>query len=313
MRRGVAGSSSGFTLVELLLAMTILTIVAGVGYSVFSHALRAYQTDTTQLELIQRSRVGLDQITRDLSSMVVASGDTNFEFFYQDLPGETESEGTDIVSFAATVAPRLTNGAVEPASTLPPSLRSNDAAAALSDEETTPVPSDLLRIAYVLGYDPDQTTTSETEAEDPPLCLLRITSATLSIEDAFSDALVQEPTGMLETLEELGATVEVVVDHVTSLNLAFYDGEEWTTVWDTEENGVPKAVRLTVTVEDREGKGTLFTRSSATPIMMNLVPPPTNQGGSGQANTTQQTGPTGQTGQPGGQPTGQPTPGGPTG
>jgi prepilin-type N-terminal cleavage/methylation domain-containing protein len=317
MRRADAESSSGFTLVELLMAMTILVIVAGVGYSTFLQALRAYKTDTTQLELIQRTRVGLEQITRDLSSMIVSSGDANFEFYFEDLPGATESEGTDIISFVATVPPRLSNGMVAPSSPLPPSLR-EDGTTATSDDETTTVPYDILRIAYVLGYDPFQTTSTAADAENesPPLALLRITSPTLSIEDAFSDALIQDPATMLETLDELGASVEVVADHVTSLNLAFYDGEEWTTLWDSEEDGIPKAVRLTLTVEDVEGQGTTFTRSSAATIMMNVVPPPTNQGATAQTGTQpqQQTG-NQPTGSPptGTQPTGPTTPGGPTG
>lgn len=274
--------SSGFTLIELLMAMTILVIVAGTGYAAFLQALRAYKTDITQLDLIQRVRIGLDQITRDLSSMVVVPGDTNFEFYFEDLPGTTESEGMDIISFVATVSPRLSEGRVPPSSPLPPSLRTDGATTTLNEETTTTVPSDLLRIAYVLGYDPYQTTTSPVESENPPLSLLRVTSPTLSLEEAFSDAILQDPLNMLQTLQELDAEVEVVVDHVTSLNLAFFDGQEWTTLWDPQEDGIPKAVRLTMTVQDVEGQGITFTRSSAATIMMNLVPPPTNTGGTAQ-------------------------------
>lgn len=271
--------SSGFTLLELLTAMTILVLVAGTGYAAFLQALRAYKTDTTQLDLLQRVRVGLDQITRDLSSMVVVPGDANFAFYFEDLPGATESEGTDILSFVATVPPQLSGGRTPPSSPLPPSRRVGGLPSSLHAEETTTAPSDLLRIAYVLGYDPYQTTRSPGEGETPPLTLLRVTSPTLSLEEAFSDALLQDPLAMLQTLQELGANVEVVVDHVTSLNLAFYDGEEWSTLWDPQEDGIPKAVRLTVTVQDVEGQGITFTRSSAATIMTNLVPPPTTAGG----------------------------------
>ncbi|MBM3215379.1 prepilin-type N-terminal cleavage/methylation domain-containing protein [Candidatus Poribacteria bacterium] len=277
-------ADGGFTLIELLIAMAILTIISSVAYSSFVHVLNSYQRDTVQLDLMYRLRIGLDQMTRDLASMQVGADDDALQFVFQDAEGEAEGESYDIVTFVATVTTAAASGVIPPLSPLPPSQRANSSTDS-AEEDTETAPTDVVRVAYVLGYDPEATISTLSRGTDLPLALLRITTPILSLDDGIGEALTLDPTSMLSALEQVGATVDVVAPYASSLNFAFFDGEEWYTQWDTEEQGVPKAARVTLTVQDRAGKGQTFARSSATPIVLNIVPPP-----EGTSNTTAATG-----------------------
>jgi prepilin-type N-terminal cleavage/methylation domain-containing protein len=310
-------AESGFTLIELLVAMTVLVIVAGVAYSSFTQSLHVYQQDATQLALYRGVRTGLDEITRDLAGALVGQEDAALRFHAEDVPGEVEEYGLDFITFVASVTPVVQDPETAPLSPEAPSARATQSSTVTGEEEE-PVPRDLLRVAYILGYHEGSLTSAADGQESPPLALLRVTSPTLDPDEAFGDALGQDPATMLQLLIELGATVEPVVENALSLDFAFYDGEEWFSMWDTDEQGVPKVVRVSLTVGDA-ATGRTFTRSSASVLTLNLVPASgqetgaqPGQGGAaqpgqatpGQGGSAQpgQSGP-GQQG-PGGQPTG---------
>ena len=184
-------------------------------------------------------------------------------------------------------------------SSLPPSLRQNTGPTQEDEDAIGSVLSDLLRVAYMVGPDPalPQGSALADPDEAATQSLLRITTSTLELEEAFGDALGQDPTTMVAMLEEQGAVVDAVIDGVRSLNFEFFDGEEWWEQWDVEEQGVPAVVRVALTVQDEGDAAVFYTRSSAARFM------------SSPAETTAAE--DGQDGQPGQQ--GQPGPQGPPG
>ncbi len=290
---------AGFTLVELLVTMTLIAIVTGMAYSSFRHALGSYQQGATRVGFGQNLRMGLAELTRDISNGLADSEDEALTVFIEDIPGEVEGEDYDMISFVAHVAQSSTPAEEAPLSPLPPSLRLGGPSSL--DEELTEegAPSDLMRIAYMVGPDPIMLDGQEQLDPDelPPQSLLRITTSTLPLEDAFGDALQQDPEQMVTALQELGATVDAVIDGVTGLNFGFFDGEEWWDVWDVEEQGPPAVVRVALTVRGDRVDDVSYTQSSAARFMAS--PGGTATAGGGQPGQGQP----GQ-GQPGGPPGG---------
>ena len=296
-----ADHDDGFTLVELLLTMTILVVIAGITYSSFSRALAIYQVETKQLALTQGLRLGLSEITRDVSNAIIAQDDTNLALYFDDGAGELQNEGLDLISFVTTVQPVMEDEVGESTSYEAPSRRLLQRSQQTQEEDQAP--TDVVRVAYVIGPDPEQatmslTTTTQTSTQ---MALLRVTSRTLDPDDAFEDAFQQSDVAMLETLDELGATVEVAVVNARSLDFAFFDGEDWYADWDFEEQGPPRAVRAVLTVQEPRGGELTYSRSST--AVVTTIPAQ----GSGQAGQTgQQGGPqggaSGQGGPPGGPP-----------
>ena len=68
---------SGFTLVELLVSVTIMMIMGGAAYSTFNSVIKIYQRSGTRMVLTQKCRVVLDHITADLSNLQAIEGDDN--------------------------------------------------------------------------------------------------------------------------------------------------------------------------------------------------------------------------------------------
>ena len=301
---------AGFTLIELLLALTVMAMIAGAAYSSFNYALNVYQRDAIQLSLEREVRVALEAITQDLTSALVDPDDEDLQFYVEDVPGQVETEALDLLSFVTTVPTTAENELAEPLSPDPPSQRTTTTTQEETEEEPT-VPSDLLRVLYMIGPDPrllttgttatDSTATTDSTTESD---FLRVRTTTLNLEDAFGEALGQDPTQMVSLLLDGGAEIDVLAKNVRSFNLVYFDGEEWLDTWDVEEQGVPRAVRVALTTEDSRRRTVTYTRSSTAL----LVTHPGEGGGSQSGQTPQ-----GGTGPQSGPPGGQGGPGGPGG
>ena len=87
----------GFTLLELLLAMTILAIVVSVVYSLWSTSLTAWKRATDASETVQRQRVVLETLTELTRSAVLIPSQQGL---YQ-LSGTGDS-GASVVSFVTS-------------------------------------------------------------------------------------------------------------------------------------------------------------------------------------------------------------------
>ena len=62
-----ARRSGGFSLIELLTALTVFLIICSVAFSLLTLTMKRYQTDSQVLTAFQEARFGLDQIVRDVN------------------------------------------------------------------------------------------------------------------------------------------------------------------------------------------------------------------------------------------------------
>lgn len=67
------GNESGFTLLEILLAVTLLTIVIGAVYANFSIGLKSYKKGMARGDLLQDARGGLRVLESDIERMLPVS------------------------------------------------------------------------------------------------------------------------------------------------------------------------------------------------------------------------------------------------
>ncbi len=70
----------GFSLMELLLAMGIMTVIIGALYGMFHHTQKALRANVTQVDVLESGRAAMEQITREIEQMAPSfvSGGTNF-------------------------------------------------------------------------------------------------------------------------------------------------------------------------------------------------------------------------------------------
>lgn len=263
----------GFTLVELLVTMAMVSIVSGIAYSAFSSALSSYNKDSSKMTLARDMRVGLQGLSDDISNAVADDTNLDFMFLFQDMSG-AEGYGQDIISFVTSTEPNtaetqsLNNGA-------PPSLagtlQSSSATVDDDEDEASQAASDLIRIAYMVGVSPDSPPAEDAEVQ--PQALLKVTSPTLDIEELLGETgLTQDVETMLTALIEQGAEVETILDSVLELEFEFFDGEQWTPMWDVQEQGVPAAARAKLTVGSAASPEKALTGSTTGRIAVTSVP-----------------------------------------
>ena len=236
----------GFTLVELLVSVTIMMIMGGAAYSTFNSVIKIYQKSGTRMILTQKCRIALDYITTDLSNLQAIEGDENLLIVSQDNPSEETIGDQDLVSFV-TLLP----------SDPDPVLSQLNASNELEEEQQESLMTDVKRVAYYIGPDPTGLEENSEERgsrltddsqEDQQIVLLRITTTSLDPETVILPLL---ESGTLPVEDEEGNPIQVdvvpLIDQILSFDLKYYDGEELYDSWEDEEQ-IPKAIQVTISM-----------------------------------------------------------------
>ena len=236
----------GFTLVELLVSVTIMMIMGGAAYSTFNSVIKIYQKSGTRMVLTQKCRIALDYITADLSNLQAIEGDENLLIVSQDNPSEEAIGDQDLVSFV-TLLP----------SDPDPVLSQLNASNEQEEEQQESLMTDVKRVAYYIGPDPTGLEENSEERgsrltddsqENQQTVLLRITTTSLDPETVILPLL---ESGTLPVEDEEGNPIQVdvvpLIDQILSFDLKYYDGEELYDSWEDEEQ-IPKAIQVTISM-----------------------------------------------------------------
>ncbi|RKU15235.1 hypothetical protein C6500_21350 [Candidatus Poribacteria bacterium] len=245
-------AESGFTLVEMLMAVSILVIIGGSAYFAFKTAVDAYHQTEEKILAAQRSRVAMDRLVTDLSNMRTSLEDPELALYTQD--GPSQFGDRDMLSFVTLVK------------TDPDPFLEQLASFRSLNASQTPLPllSDVQRVAYFVGSEPlpgestlslsnfQESLTGETiDAHSGGLALFRVTTTVLDPEVVIG-ALLQ--TGQVPETDENGEPIYVniatLVAGLVSFDLQYFDGEAeaWRTSWDDAES-LPSAVQIRINVQ----------------------------------------------------------------
>ena len=245
-------TESGLTLVELLMAVSILVIIGGSVYFAFKTAVDVYHRTEERILAAQRSRVAMDRLVTDLSNMRVSLQDPELALYTQDGPSQLGER--DMLSFVTLVK------------TDPDPFLEQLASFQSQNASQTPLPllSDVQRVAYFVGSEPlpgestlgssnlQASLTGDTSDEQTgEFALFRVTTTALDPEVVISTLL---QTGEVPETDENGEPIYVniatLVAGLVSFDLKYFDGEAeaWRTSWDDTES-VPSAVQVLITVQ----------------------------------------------------------------
>ena len=249
-------NADGFSLVELLVSASILSVFAGITYSTFRVAIRTYDRAETRMLLTQKCRVVLDQVTTDLINLQAIQNDTNLLLVTQDTEdSDSEMSQQDIISFVTLVK-------AEPDPIL---QQINGGLVGGTDEMTVlqGVTTDVQRIIYTVGpeptpqgsvfdlmSDPSSSDSRGPEEEETGIALLRIATTTLDPETVLQPFL---ETGEIPVTDlegnEIQSTVTTISDQIASFDLKYFDGENWYDSWEDQEQ-IPLAIQVLVSVSE---------------------------------------------------------------
>lgn len=238
----------GFTLIEIMVAMTILTIIIAIVYGAFSSVV--YSIEDAQLE---SERVRARQfLTRSLTA---------------NLSQATEgwSPGAAFRTAAESAANEETRQEIDQGITRYQFLGTSEAgstgpADSMSFTTTAPLLGQALPgQVKICTYELHETASEESDRslDDPPEMVLTITETPVVTTGAgllgsFSDALGMRESAQTAA-EDFGLEPRTWDIPIHAWDLAFYDGEEWREEWDSQTQGhLPWMVRARIRFEAPE-------------------------------------------------------------
>ncbi len=89
--------SSGFTLLEILMAISILAIVISLAYGSYRATFRIIDSTESQTEIYNKARIAMDRISTDLGSLYLGTNG-----FLQGKPQNLGNREADTVRFTST-------------------------------------------------------------------------------------------------------------------------------------------------------------------------------------------------------------------
>jgi prepilin-type N-terminal cleavage/methylation domain-containing protein len=109
LRRRASGQS-GFTLIELLAGMMVGLIVLMAAFTLVDHATSASQAIANRQDAVQRGRIAMERITRQLRSQVclgeetepITAGDANSVTFFADLSDGSKNVEQRVLTYSPT-------------------------------------------------------------------------------------------------------------------------------------------------------------------------------------------------------------------
>ena len=218
--------SRGFTLLELLVAMSMMVVVGSCLYSTLYTAFNARRLSLIAVEPDTTALNVLELMKQDFMGAVGPAGNLTGSFVATDSRfGADDTDG--VIFYTTSISSSGTITAVSSGSTTPVTAGSN-ATPGLSSSSTTNGTN-----TQVIGG------------------VAKIEFALVDNERQSNYRLVRRvTTNLLSTNEQ--SEEQVLCRSVQSLNFRFYDGNDWVDTWDstsdTDANSLPLAVEIEIAI-----------------------------------------------------------------
>ena len=217
------GRCSGFTILEILIAIAILAIVMGIVYTMFSSVSNSVENLRSKRPEVQQINFLLRRLTENLAAAFLVYDLTNQAVFFVGEDKESdEQEHADSVRFFSTAAP-LSGSAVG---------------------------GGLKEVSYIMsgpGLDDEEGLFRDEGDEEGPLTLAVTERPILSPRPESDEEREYDDRDMgLDEDDELGFDEESSwMVELGSFNLQYFDGIDWVDEWDSNVTGLlPWAVKI---------------------------------------------------------------------
>jgi prepilin-type N-terminal cleavage/methylation domain-containing protein len=252
-RRGGAG----FTLIEVMLAVTIFGIVATALYGTFARTLRSKTLGEERIDVVRTGRTAVGRMADEIMTAVYPSEALD-EYRFQALAGGSEAAPLDSLSFST-----FSNGGGSEARNTDQRVIEYFFPADLTgkrrdrrNDRTSEVPPPVPDAAPATA--PDDLGAARRRREDGVVDFFAtFGSDSLRARGIAAERLLRREAPLLQRDALADAYATVFLDNVASLKLRFCDGREWTDEWDSNDArlspGLPRAVAIDLGLYDDDG------------------------------------------------------------
>ena len=269
-------NENGLTLIEMLMAVSILVIIGGSAYFAFKTAVDAYYQTEEKILAAQRCRFAMDRLVTDLGNIQVSLQEPELALYTQDGPSQLGDR--DMISFV-TLVKTDPDPFIEQLS----SFQSQNAS-----QVPLPLLSDVQRVTYFVAAEPipgesilnsdsfqGASVGNVSDQEESRYALFRLTTTTLDPEVVIGPFL---QGGAVPETDEDGEPIYVdvatLITGLANFDLQYFDAEAevWNTSWDDPES-IPSAVQILITVQG-EAQSALSTGATQFASQNQPVVPP---------------------------------------
>ncbi|MCP4590529.1 MAG: prepilin-type N-terminal cleavage/methylation domain-containing protein [bacterium] len=209
-----SGDSSGFTLLEVVLALSLVTVVSGMLYWFYWSTLKRTELDSAQSRDVQLVRVVLDRLTREL----------------RQASGHSPEYGAGIIGDEHAIS-IITHVVPDRRLMYPRSIKDAKEVGQF----------DLEEVRYYVGWDEENT---DTNGDPRALGLVRRVSKTFLRETVIEG---DEEGDAGEDERSVAVKEELYAPELKYLEFKYFDGATWWDDWKiTQGNSLPQIVRVTV-------------------------------------------------------------------
>ncbi len=205
-RETMVKSLHGFTLVELLIVIALMSILWGVAYTLFYQSKNVFSLSGNKLEMYQYARIAMDEISRDLKGATLKD---TVDYFRSFPSGPADAKSNNSVLTFLTLTP---NGSSTPVTLITYYLKNTDELMRAEYNDTS----------YIYGtmpssIDPSQFTYYKLTANTDYFNLAYITgSATVTAWDSTSGTTTGRlPDAVSVTLQTYGTASGNVLERGT--------------------------------------------------------------------------------------------------
>lgn len=230
--------SNGFTLIEILVAVTILTMIFAIIFGTFFYMIQNTESQEERAQIYQRASFILNNISQNVACAYIP---------FLGKPVSEESNTSEITDTSEEDEQPVFLGAS-------------------SEDETEAVDSLTLFTtnprfaAPTLAGETASVTYSIAEEDDD-------TNASASVKDKNNPVILScTVTPVITgTAAEEGSSQWNM--NIKSLTLEYFDGSEWMSEWSYEEqNALPAAVKVALEIADSEGNPHTFSTIASIPV-----------------------------------------------
>lgn len=240
--------TDGFTLLEAMLAVTILGIVATTLYGTFSRALRSRALAESHIEVTRSGRSALARISDDLTAAFYSQADGGGRVasaVFTSIPGGTESAPLDALTFSAMAA-------------RPSGLQGRSAG------------QQVITYFFATSSDPMHPDARDLQALDVVDFFATFPPRAPLPDDVQPERLLRRERATLRPDELAAVPATLFLDNVASLAFRFFDGTTWYDAWDSEDRTyprrLPRAVEIDLALYDATGAVHHFTTAVDLPL-----------------------------------------------
>lgn len=221
--RPVRVLQSGFTLLEVILALSIVSVVSGIMYWFFWNTVSVTDREASQSRDVQLVRAVLDRLVREIRQ----SNGLAANHYGAGIIGRKDPRLGSAISINTVVLPD--KNLMYPRS--------------ITDQQDVGQ-FDLQEVKYYIGWDEENT---DEDGEPRPLGLIRRVSKTF-LREVVIEGDEEGDAGDKETT--VAVKEELYAPEIKYIEFKYFDGTSWWDDWEvTQGNSLPQIIRVTVGFE----------------------------------------------------------------